>query len=172
MSHVLVASQVLLAVIFVVSAFSKLRSRTALRSFAATLGMLPGPARLPAAAATAAAEVAAAATMMVFPPIGLAVSGMLLIAFSLWIAVSLRGGRREPCQCFGASATPLGPVHLIRNGLLLLVVALGWATLMFPGDPVTVAGLALAVPVGLAAAALLIIFDDIADLFMEISGSS
>ncbi|MGW4967038.1 MauE/DoxX family redox-associated membrane protein [Nonomuraea sp. NPDC004186] len=172
MSHVLVASQVLLATVFVISAYSKLRSRTALRSFAATLRLLPGPARFPAAMATVAMEVVAAVTLIVLPHAGLAASGMLLIAFSTWIAVSLRRERREPCRCFGVSATPLGPAHLIRNGLLLLVVVLGWVMLMFPGGPVTVAGLALAVPVGLVGAILLIVFDDIADLFMEVSGSS
>ncbi|MFI7145784.1 MauE/DoxX family redox-associated membrane protein [Nonomuraea sp. NPDC050022] len=172
MSHVLVASQVLLTTVFVVSAYSKLRSRTALQSFAAALRLLPGPARFAAAMATVAMEVVAAATLIVLPHTGLAASGMLLIAFSMWIAVSLRWGQREPCRCFGVSATPLGPVHLIRNGLLLLVVALGWVTLMFPGGPITVAGLALAVPVGLVGAILLIVFDDIADLFMEVSGSS
>ncbi|MGP3958629.1 MauE/DoxX family redox-associated membrane protein [Nonomuraea sp. 3N208] len=172
MPHVLVASQVLLTTVFVVSAYSKLRSRTALQSFAVTLRLLPGPARFPAAMATVAMEVVAAATLIVLPRTGLAASGMLLIAFSMWIAVSLRWGQREPCRCFGVSATPLGPVHLIRNGLLLLVVVLGWVTLMFPGGPVTVAGLALAVPVGLVGAILLIVFDDIADLFMEVSGSS
>ncbi|TMR22378.1 methylamine utilization protein MauE [Nonomuraea turkmeniaca] len=172
MAHVLVASQVLLTTVFVVSAYSKLRSRAALQSFAATLRLLPGPVRFPAAMATVAMELVAAATLIVLPHTGLAASGMLLIAFSIWIAVSLRWGRREPCQCFGVSATPLGPVHLIRNGVLLLVVALGWVTLMFPGGPVTVVGLALAVPVGLVGAILLIVFDDIADLFMEVSGSA
>ncbi|WP_431932894.1 MauE/DoxX family redox-associated membrane protein [Nonomuraea jabiensis] len=172
MVHVLVASQVLLTTVFVVSAYSKLRSRAALRSFAATLRSLPGPARFPAAMATVVMELVAAATLIVLPQAGLAVGGMLLIAFSAWIAVSLRRGRREPCRCFGASTTPLGPVHLVRNGLLLLVVALGSVALMSPGGPVTVAGLALAVPVGLVAAILLIVFDDIADLFMEVSGSA
>ncbi|WP_327585556.1 hypothetical protein OHA25_59630 [Nonomuraea sp. NBC_00507] len=172
MSHVLVASQVLLTTVFVVSAYSKLRSRAALRSFAATLRLLPGPTRFPAAMATVAMEVVAAATLIVLPRTGLAASGLLLIAFSLWIAVSLRWGQREPCQCFGVSATPLGRVHLIRNVLLLVVVVLGWVTLTLPGGPVTVAGLALAVPVGLVGAILLIVFDDIADLFMEVSGSS
>jgi hypothetical protein len=172
MSHLLVASQVVLTTVFAVSAYSKLRSRTVLRSFAATLRMLPGPARFPAAVATVAAEVVVAVTVMVHPYTGLAAGGMLLIGFSLWIAVSLGRGQREPCRCFGVSATPLGPVHLIRNGLLLLVVALGWVTLMLPSGPVTMAGLALAAPAGLVGAIVLIAFDDIADLFMEVSGSS
>ncbi|MCG5221161.1 MauE/DoxX family redox-associated membrane protein, partial [Streptosporangium soli] len=136
MSHVLVASQVLLATVFVVSAFSKLRNRAALRSFAVTLRLLPGAVRFPAAVAAVGMEVVTAATLIVFPRAGLVAGGMLLIAFSMWIAVSLRSGQREPCQCFGVSATPLGPVHLVRNGLLLLVVAVGWVALMFPGGPV------------------------------------
>ncbi|MEV5504764.1 MauE/DoxX family redox-associated membrane protein [Nonomuraea fuscirosea] len=171
MVHVLVACQVLLATVFVVSAYSKLRSRAALRSFAATLGSLPGPIRFPAALATAIVEVVAAAGLVVLPRAGLAAGGVLLVAFSTWIAVSLRGGRREPCRCFGASVTPLGPVHLVRNGLLLLVVGLG-AAAAFTGGPVTVAGLALAVPAGLVGAVLLIAFDDLADLFLPVSGGA
>ncbi|WP_326632754.1 hypothetical protein OIE67_46815 [Nonomuraea fuscirosea] len=171
MVHVLVACQVLLATVFVVSAYSKLRSRAALRSFAATLGSLPGTIRFPAALATAVVEVVAAAGLVVLPRAGLAAGGVLLVAFSTWIAVSLRGGRREPCRCFGASVTPLGPVHLVRNGLLLLVVGLG-AAAAFTGGPVTVAGLALAVPAGLVGAVLLIAFDDLADLFLPVSGGA
>ncbi|GAA1614936.1 hypothetical protein GCM10009733_008980 [Nonomuraea maheshkhaliensis] len=172
MVHVLVACQVLLATVFVVSAYAKLRSRAALRSFAATLGALPGPIRLPVALATAVVEVVAAAGLAVLPWAGLAAGGGLLVAFSAWIAFSLRGGRREPCRCFGASVTPLGPVHLVRNGLLLLVVGVGTVALAFIGGPVTGAGLALAVPAGLVGAVLLIAFDDLAGLFLPVSGST
>ncbi|MCF6470443.1 methylamine utilization protein MauE [Nonomuraea sp. MG754425] len=171
MSHVLVATQVLLTTVFAVSAYSKLRSGAALRAFAATLSLLPRRTRRPAAMAVVAAEVVTVGTLLPLPGVGLAVSGLLLVAFCAWIVLSLHRGQREPCRCFGASATPLGPAHLVRNGLLLLVAALGGVALT-AGGPVSVAGIAVAGSAGLVGAILLIVFDDIADLFMAASGSS
>lgn len=48
------------------------------------------------------------------------VAGALLVAFSALLAVRIAQGRRPPCACFGAWSTrPIGPVDLVRNGLLL-----------------------------------------------------
>ncbi|TDC01258.1 methylamine utilization protein MauE [Nonomuraea longispora] len=170
MGLLLVACQVLLGVVFAVSAFTKLRSGAAVRSFAASLVMLPEGLRLPAACAVAAGE-AVAAALMVVPRAGLALSAILLAGFTLAIVVSIRKGVRAPCRCFGLSATPLGRVHLVRNALLLLVVALGGTGLIYSGGPPAAAGLAVAVPAGLAGAIMLIAFDDIAGLFMQTPGS-
>lgn len=39
-----------------------------------------------------------------------------LLAFTAVLGWQLAHGRRPPCACFGAwSASPIGPVHLIRN---------------------------------------------------------
>ncbi|TDD21524.1 MauE/DoxX family redox-associated membrane protein [Nonomuraea diastatica] len=170
MDLLLVACQVLLGVVFAVSAFTKLRSGAAVRSFAASLTMVPESLRLPAAGAVAAGE-AVTAVLMLIPQAGLALSAILLAGFTLVIMVSIRKGVRAPCRCFGFSATPLGRVHLVRNALLLLVVVLGGTGLIFSGGPPDAAGLAVAVPAGLAGAIVLIAFDDIAGLFMETSGS-
>ena len=51
---------------------------------------------------------------------------VLLVVFSTLLIMRLREGAHPPCACFGAwSARPLGPGHLVRNGLLvaLAVVA-------------------------------------------------
>lgn len=46
----------------------------------------------------------------------------LLIAFSSLVIARLREGRHPPCACFGAwTARPLGPGHLVRNGLLVVL---------------------------------------------------
>ncbi|MEV0821655.1 MauE/DoxX family redox-associated membrane protein [Nonomuraea rubra] len=169
MDLLLVASQVLLGTVFAVAAFTKLRSRADLRAFASSLVMVPERLRRPVAAGVAAGE-AATAALMVVPRIGLVLGGITLGAFSLVIAVAVRRGVRVSCRCFGPSAAPLGGVHLVRNALLLLVVALGGTALAFPGDPPGAGALAVAIPAGLAGAVVLIAFDDIAGLFLDRTG--
>ena len=45
-----------------------------------------------------------------------------LLVFTGLIARRLAQGRHPPCACFGAwSAKPLGPGHLVRNGVLILL---------------------------------------------------
>jgi uncharacterized membrane protein YphA (DoxX/SURF4 family) len=47
---------------------------------------------------------------------------VLLLLFSTLVIARLREGRHPPCACFGAwSARPLGPGHLARNGLLVVL---------------------------------------------------
>lgn len=49
----------------------------------------------------------------------------LLTAFTALVATNLARGHRPPCACFGAwSRTPLGPRHLVRNGLLVAAAVL------------------------------------------------
>lgn len=44
----------------------------------------------------------------------------LFVAFTVLIAVRLAQGRRPPCACFGSlSPKPLGPGHLLRNGVFI-----------------------------------------------------
>ena len=50
---------------------------------------------------------------------------VMLIAFTVLIAVALAHGRRPPCACFGAwSAKPIGGGHLVRNGALMVLALL------------------------------------------------
>lgn len=45
-----------------------------------------------------------------------------LVVFTVVIAHRLLDGSRPPCACFGArSSRPLGPRHLVRNVVLLVV---------------------------------------------------
>jgi hypothetical protein len=47
---------------------------------------------------------------------------VLLLSFSTLVIARLHEGRHPPCACFGAwSARPLGPGHLVRNGLLVVL---------------------------------------------------
>lgn len=158
--------QVLLAVVFAVSAFTKARGRASLRVFASSLTAVPLRMRMAVAVVVATAE-AAVPFLMAVPALGLALSGVLLAGFTAVIVVSMRAGTRVPCRCFGGSAEPLGPVHLMRNTLLLAVTATGWIAHTLPsGDP-PVAGLVVAGSAGFVGAVLLIVFDDIANLLRE-----
>ncbi|WP_306744762.1 MauE/DoxX family redox-associated membrane protein [Saccharothrix yanglingensis] len=51
-------------------------------------------------------------------PAGFVLAAALLLVFAAGIAWALHRGHRAPCRCFGASATPLGRVHVARNLLL------------------------------------------------------
>jgi uncharacterized membrane protein YphA (DoxX/SURF4 family) len=53
---------------------------------------------------------------------------VMLLAFSVLLVLRIREGRRPACACFGAwSERPIGPAHLARNAVLLVlaVVSLG-----------------------------------------------
>ena len=71
--------------------------------------------------------VGAALVLQLVPPLPAVVALVLLVAFTVLIAVRLAQGKRPACACFGAwSAKPIGPSHLVRNGslILLAIVAL------------------------------------------------
>lgn len=51
---------------------------------------------------------------------------LTLVVFTWFLARRMLDGTRPPCACFGSRSTrPLGRRHLARNGLLILVAALG-----------------------------------------------
>jgi len=77
--------------------------------------------------------------------------------------LSVRRGNTAPCRCFGASSTPLGPRHLVRNALLLAVAAAGLAGVLTPGA-LELPGTLVAGAAGLVVGAMITVFDDIADL--------
>jgi len=57
-----------------------------------------------------------------WPPIA---AGVLLVAFTVLIGLRIRDGSRPPCACFGSRFDkPLGASHVVRNLVLLALVAL------------------------------------------------
>ena len=162
------ACATLIGLVFVASAVTKLRDFGGFaRSLPALAPVAPGLVR-PLASAVVAAE-AVVPVLLAVPPwasYGFALAFGLLTAFTAAIVLALRRGRRARCRCFGASGAPVGPRHLVRNGTLLAVTALGWAA---PPSLAVPAGLAVAATAGLAGAVLVISFDDVADLFARSS---
>jgi uncharacterized membrane protein YphA (DoxX/SURF4 family) len=72
-------------------------------------------------------ELAIGATLVVqvAAPVPAVAALCLLIAFTILIGWRLSQGRHPPCACFGAwSATPIGPAHLVRNGVLIALAGL------------------------------------------------
>ncbi len=54
-----------------------------------------------------------------------AIAIAVLVVFTTLIANRLRRGEHPPCACFGAwSAKPIGPGHLVRNGVLIALAVL------------------------------------------------
>ncbi|WP_327045796.1 hypothetical protein OG320_29645 [Microbispora sp. NBC_01189] len=154
--------RLLTGIVFLASAVSKLRGRTAYEEFtAATRALAP---RLPArtAAALVVAAEAAVAPLLAWRPTvlaGFCVALGLLAAFTVAMAAALRRRRRVRCRCFGASTVPVGPGHLVRNAVLAAAAATGVATGAAQAAMTGAAGSAGAVPAdlgvaGLAAAAL------------------
>lgn len=162
-----------LAVVFAVSAWSKLRGPAAFAAFSRSvrrLGVLSsaGSARA-AAVGIAAAEVAV--PVLVAPDrtasivAGYVLAAAMLSAFTVGIALSLRRGDRTPCGCFGRSAVPLGGRHIVHNLVLLAVAAAGLAA-TGSGGAVGEARIGfVAAAAGLVVGGLVIVGDDLAELF-------
>jgi hypothetical protein len=170
-AYVLVACRVLLLLVFVASALGKIRSRTARVGFVQSLRdlrLVPDGTVRAVAAGVIGGEVGAV-LLLAAPatvPVGLALAGALLVAFTVSILVTLRRGVRAPCRCFGSAALPLGRRHVLRNGLLLAVVALCALSLASTPTQAHPAGLAVAAAAGLTGGALLVFFDELVELYV------
>ncbi|MFD1497354.1 MauE/DoxX family redox-associated membrane protein [Streptosporangium lutulentum] len=176
MAYVVLACQVLVAVVFAAAVISKWSGKAFAEFTASTGRLLPPrlagwrPARGVFAAELAAVVLLAVPTTAV---IGFALSAVLLTGFAAGIAGALRRGERTPCRCFGAAGTRLGPAHLVRNLVLAVIAAVGLAvSLSAPAAPVQPAPAAVLVVASLAGAALVIRMDDLITLFAPPSVSS
>ncbi|MFF8957136.1 MauE/DoxX family redox-associated membrane protein [Streptomyces sp. NPDC014894] len=173
MTYVVLACRILLFGVFLAALVGKVRGRAAFREFAASivaLRLLPARASRAVAIAVTAAEAVIAALLVpnATAPLGLALAVLLLLAFTAGIVLALRRGRSAPCRCFGASVTPLGPVHVVRN---LLLAAAGVAGLTAAvagaagGLPPHAAGGAVASVAALVILLLVVRLDDLVALF-------
>ncbi|WP_407936533.1 MauE/DoxX family redox-associated membrane protein [Lentzea tibetensis] len=170
MVYLALACRLLLLGVFLVALVSKMR---AYREFERSLtGLVPGKAIRPAAALTTAAE-AAAVVLLALPhtgSLGFALAGLLLAAFVAGIVLGLRRGTTAPCRCFGASETPLGWPHVIRNAVLLCAAALGLIT--GPAVPTEIGGIAVTAACAAIAGLAVVRLDDLVALFRPLNTAS
>jgi hypothetical protein len=145
MQYVDVASRLLLLTMFTLALASKISSRRAWGEFVESTRAMAvvGEAQVPAAAvATAAAE--GAVIVLAAVPLRWAGSAAFIIAAGLLgclavaVAMVVRRGKSVTCRCFGASQTPLGVSHVVRNVLLVVIALLGLAASFVNGsfDPI------------------------------------
>ncbi|WP_063762666.1 MauE/DoxX family redox-associated membrane protein [Streptomyces sp. NRRL S-1448] len=123
-----------LAVVFGAAALGKLRSRAAFSRFAQSLttwDLLPAGWVRPCAVLVAASEVAVLLLLLASPlavpagRVGFVLAAGLLLAFTAGAALMVVRGVRAVCRCFGASGSPMGRLHVLRNGVLTLIAAGG-----------------------------------------------
>ena len=122
MDIVAVVASVVIGVVFVVAGASKLAAGDQWLTNARDLGAPHLVARvLPwIELATGAALVVQLAV-----PVPAIVAALMLVAFSVLIALRMRDADRPSCACFGQwSASEVGRGHLIRNGVLLSIALL------------------------------------------------
>ncbi len=182
MDYLAIACRCLIGLLFGVSAISKVRAAAAFAEFttatrALLAAALPGPGRYTAVErwlpSTIVVTETAVAGLVVVPAsarFGLGLAAVLLTGFTLAIAAAIHRDVRAACRCFGASTTPLGTAHLIRNGILLLVSSTGLA--VGPGelDRTDPAGLVLTVGVATIAVVVVARLDDLVALFTPLAG--
>jgi Methylamine utilisation protein MauE len=166
-AYLIPVCQGLLAVVFLASAASKLRSGQALRAFTTSLVSmrLVRDARARQVAVAVAVAEAVVVVLLAVPltrDIGFTAAAALLVVLAAGVAVVLTRGTAEPCRCFGASSTPLSGRHLIRN-LLLTAVAL--AGLTGPAGQHSSTWSIVALLAGACAGLLVTMLDDLVALF-------
>ena len=161
--------RILLGVVFAVSLAGKLRGTGDFVE--ATRRLVPVRfARWdrPLAAAVAAVELAVIALLVFQPTVSYLLALGLLAAFTVALAAALRRGETAPCHCFGSGSTPLGRRHLVRNAVLLSIAALGLA---FPTTSPPSAESLPAATIAIAAALIVIRFDDLVDLYQPLGAN-
>jgi hypothetical protein len=153
--------------VFAVSAFSKLRNATAYREFASWLAGVPVPlARNRTLPPVLAAAEAATVVLVAVPATavaGLVLAVLVLAALTAGTAVVVRRGARVTCQCFGPSQTELASHHVLRNGFLLVVAAVGLAAVAFSVGAAgpRPAGIGLSLWAAVAVATFVVFLDDV-----------
>jgi DoxX len=168
-AYLALACRCAIGVVFLVSVSGKLHSRQAFLVFVSWLAALPVPVVRGRPRGSAAVMAAAEALIVILVALpwtvrpGLALAAVVLAVFSAgtWLAVAR--GTDTPCQCFGASTSPLGRRHAVRDALLGAVAVAGAAAAVSGGARPAAAALSLGA--GLMTAAFALFLDDLAALF-------
>ena len=170
MQYVDVAVRTLLAVMLAVAVTGKVSSRSNWAAFVASLrDMKIIGESWTRAAAIATVFTETAITVLALVPVRAAgtaafvVATGLLGALTIAVAVVVRGGTAVTCRCMGASDTPLGMHHVVRNTALVAISLLGLAGSLAPGG-FQAPMVAIAAMAGLFVGLLITRWDDLATL--------
>ncbi|MFF4951433.1 MauE/DoxX family redox-associated membrane protein [Streptomyces chattanoogensis] len=167
-ADVFLGCQVYIGIVFLASVIGKTRTRARYADFVeAVHDLAPG---LPPRATARAVVVAEAVTVALIGPratsrAAFILAFCLLVAFTMAISRAIRRSRRVRCQCFGASSAPVGPLHIVRNLMLLGGAATGGLTTMSLPTPPGAAGAATATLCAAVVSGITLRTDDIAELF-------
>ncbi|MCA1846389.1 MAG: DoxX family membrane protein [Actinobacteria bacterium] len=145
----LLAARMVLGVVFGLAGAAKLMDRVGGRRALVDFGIPPRFAA-PGAVLVPVAELGVAAALLARPWARLGAVGalVLLVVFSVALAVNLAAGRKTDCHCFGRlHSSPIGSATLLRNGVLA-----GLSILVMVKGP----GLELADGLALAAVAVIV----------------
>lgn len=179
MPYAAIGIRCLIGIVFLVSAVSKTAGRKAFPSFVVSLRdmrLLPPRTVTVTAGCVVFAEFASCTLLLMphrlLPAAGLGLAALLLTVFTAVIAVTVRRGGRTPCRCFGASATPLGPRHLVRNTALAALAVIGALWTVGPGNPPTVSRSVVPAVLGLLLGGMVTVLDDLIALFRPVRHGS
>ncbi|SNT65480.1 Methylamine utilisation protein MauE [Asanoa hainanensis] len=168
MEYVVVATRVVMAVVFVAALASKVRGRPSFKAFVRSVRPWVSARRAPAVALFVVAAESLCVVLLVLPGAGgagLAAAAAVLVGFTAAIGRAISTRRAATCRCFGSSERPLTMIHVVRNGLLLTLALCGLAA-NANGSPAVShdAGLLIAASTGVATALILMRLDDVVDL--------
>jgi len=134
MAYIEFGTRILLAAVFLAAAVSKARSPA---SLAETIRRIGVDSRLTMATAWGVIAYEAALGLLfalgVVPMITALAALALLVIFACVSLIAMKSRRTIPCNCFGASDTPLGAATLARSALLLLAIVLYYLGFRFVG---------------------------------------
>ncbi|MGI8667443.1 MAG: MauE/DoxX family redox-associated membrane protein [Jatrophihabitans sp.] len=156
-------------VVFAVALLAKVRSVSALDDFAASLSQfgirsIGGQRLLAAAVLLLEALACGGLVLLVHHPLArFILPVVLLLGFSVGVALSGRAGRLAACHCFGTSTELPTPAHLALN---CLPAALGCLAMVTDGPAGTAGDTALGVGLGVITGVL---FAGSADLYLALS---
>ncbi|MEW2404221.1 MauE/DoxX family redox-associated membrane protein [Streptomyces sp. NPDC046862] len=175
MEYLFAGARGLLGLVFLVSVVGKVAGRSAFTAFVGSvraLGVVPPVLVRPVARTVIAWEVAVCVLVAV-PGRSAATAGFLaavalLAGFTTGIAAAVRRGATAPCRCFGASTTPLGTPHIVRNVVLCAVAMAGALSAPVAADA-RPGGAVVAGATGLFAGAVITQLDHLLTLFRPLS---
>lgn len=153
---ILASAVLILALVFLLGAWSKLRAREAFEGVVYNYRLLPEPAVLPASYLVPASELAVGLGLLWPSTRTYAAMGalLLLVVFTVAIAVNLARGRREiDCGCFSSVLKQRLSGGLVVRNIVLIGLA---AWLAWGGEPLVVGWLDWLLGLVTAAAAALI----------------